>query len=190
MDGRRDAARRRHRTRLTGRSPGTSAALAAGTGQSSSARQTVVAVQALQISRASSMVPSGSGCSRPPSRQSTWTMRSGGCGRIETKRTRQRRIRPWRGIGTRGEESIDSIANDSAPSPTGDRLAATLAPTLRAGRRARNDAFVPSNGGRTALPGPEAAALDSSPESATLGAAIPEEDQADVRASTTAAGGA
>ncbi len=51
---------------------------------SSSARQTVRAVQALQIGRASSMVPSGSAWSMPPSRQSTWTVGRSAPGTIET----------------------------------------------------------------------------------------------------------
>ena len=53
----------RDRTRLTGRSPGTRSPADA---QSSSARQMPLAVQALQIGRASTNEPSGNGKSRPP----------------------------------------------------------------------------------------------------------------------------
>jgi len=67
---------------------------------SSSSRQTERAVQALQMGRASSIVPRGSGYATPPSRQSTWTV---GVvpGTILTRRTEQRRIRPDRAIGRR-----------------------------------------------------------------------------------------
>ena len=78
--------------------------------QSSSARQTVVAVQALQMSRASSIVPRGSGCSGPPRRQSTATSAPVRPGRIVTWRTRQRRIRPPRGVGIRPASLICSMA--------------------------------------------------------------------------------
>ena len=79
-------------------------------GHSSSARQTVRAVQALQMGRASSIDPSGSGCSTPPSRHVTWTRERCGEGTIATWRTRHRRIRPPRGIDARTLESIGSTA--------------------------------------------------------------------------------
>ena len=68
--------------------------------QSSSSRQTERAVQALQMGRASSMVPSGRGWSTPPSRQSTW-IEGGLPGMMPTWRTEQRRIRPARGMRRR-----------------------------------------------------------------------------------------
>jgi hypothetical protein len=71
-------------------------------------------VHALQIGRASSIVPSGSGYSAPPSRHVTLTVGAAALATMATERTEQRRIRPRRGIGVRPPSSIGSSATGDA----------------------------------------------------------------------------
>jgi hypothetical protein len=116
---------------------------AVGEGQPSSARQIVVAVQALQIGRASSIVPRGSGWSRPPRRQSTCTRGPSPPGSRVRKRTEHRRIRPDRGIGRRSW--LPSIGSNAMVAHASVRAAKwSAAEAYWRPRRAHNDAFVPS----------------------------------------------
>jgi hypothetical protein len=96
----------------------------------------------LQMGRAPSMVPSGSGYSDPPRRQVTATV-AGFPGTMLTWRTEQRRMRPDRGIGRRSPPpSIGFSAIGVRPRCTAARAASRSGyPPARPGN---NGAFVPS----------------------------------------------